>query len=175
MMRKVRTLSLTAGLADAMATMTKFNIRHLVVECEGNVVGVISQRDIFKHIIHCLNIGKRPANAPITELMVVDPITVSPDTPLGEAARVMASEKIGCLPVVSGDKHLVGIVTVVDLLQHMADQIRNAMDRFTLEIDQEEEVSPKGQAVLNIVNELKALLACKDDTRQSEQQEMQQS
>ena len=44
-----------------------------------------------------------------------DPVTVAPDTPTLEAMRIMREQRVGCLPVVAGER-LVGIVTVRDLL-----------------------------------------------------------
>jgi len=48
------------------------------------------------------------------------PITATPESPIRTAADVMASEKIGCLPVVKGGKCLVGIVTTIDVLRFIA-------------------------------------------------------
>ncbi len=52
----------------------------------------------------------------VVEVMSRKLITASPDTTVREAARVMVSEKIGCLPVVKGNQ-LIGIVTETDLLE----------------------------------------------------------
>lgn len=52
------------------------------------------------------------------DIMTVDPVTVTPDTPVGDAAKLMVEKKIGALPVVEGEK-LVGLVTEGDLI--MAD------------------------------------------------------
>jgi len=50
--------------------------------------------------------------------MSINPITVTPRTPIIEAAKLMRSRKIGGLPVVDGD-YLVGIVTETDLLNYL--------------------------------------------------------
>ena len=48
------------------------------------------------------------------------PIVIEPGASIRQAARVMAENKIGCLPVVSGDE-LIGIVTETDVLRWVAD------------------------------------------------------
>jgi acetoin utilization protein AcuB len=52
----------------------------------------------------------------VTELMTADVITVTPETPVEEAARIMADKKIGGLPVMDGDR-LVGIITETDIFK----------------------------------------------------------
>ena len=52
---------------------------------------------------------------PVAACMTFDPVTVTPDTPVIQAARLMRDRKIGGLPVMDGDQ-LVGIVTETDML-----------------------------------------------------------
>jgi CBS domain-containing protein len=54
----------------------------------------------------------------IKEIMQRRVVTVEPDTPVREAARLMADRKIGCLPVIS-DGNLVGLVTTTDILRYV--------------------------------------------------------
>jgi acetoin utilization protein AcuB len=55
----------------------------------------------------------------VREVMVADPLTVSPSTPTLKAIEMMRQRCIGCLPVVEGDQ-LVGIVTSFDFLDASA-------------------------------------------------------
>jgi CBS domain-containing protein len=55
----------------------------------------------------------------VKEAMVADAVVTTPQTTLSEAARVMLKHKIGCLPVLDGDK-LVGIITESDFVAHVA-------------------------------------------------------
>jgi CBS domain-containing protein len=55
----------------------------------------------------------------VREVMTADPITTTPDTPLGQAAAIMLRRKVGCLPVVEGER-LVGILTEADFVAHVA-------------------------------------------------------
>jgi CBS domain-containing protein len=53
--------------------------------------------------------------------MTRDPDTVSPDTPVWEAAKIIVESKFGCLPVVNEDGYLVGIVTEHDFVKTIAE------------------------------------------------------
>ena len=55
----------------------------------------------------------------VKEAMAVDVVTTTPDTPLSEAAATMLERKIGCLPVLEGDK-IVGIITESDFVAQFA-------------------------------------------------------
>jgi len=60
----------------------------------------------------------------IQDIMSTDPSTVTPDTPITEAARIMKDHNIGMLPVVEseGSRRLVGVVTDRDIaIRHVAE------------------------------------------------------
>jgi CBS domain-containing protein len=95
------------------------HIRHVPVEDEdGRLVGLVTHRGL----LHLISNGNRStASDPITvrQIMVTDPVTVSPSTSSLEAIEIMRSNRVGCLPVVEGDQ-LVGIVTSYDFLEASA-------------------------------------------------------
>ena len=100
-------------------------IRHLPVLQDSEVVGIVSDRDLYKAL------GPRSRRHSVvrksgeTALYVIPRrvrhimrrgvITVDPEAEAGRAATLMARRKIGALPVVSGGK-LVGIITATDIL-----------------------------------------------------------
>ena len=57
-------------------------------------------------------------SVPIKDVMKKRLVTVTPDTPIKEAAHLMAEKKIGCVPVVD-DGTLVGLVTTTDILRYV--------------------------------------------------------
>jgi CBS domain-containing protein len=92
--------------------------RHLPVVRAGLVVGVLSERDVFRHQGQA---GARAgARDPVETAMRSPPVTISPDEPLATAVALMHEKKLGCLPVVAGGA-LVGIITTTDLLRHQLD------------------------------------------------------
>ena len=107
-------------LVDLAASVMDWrHIRHVPVEDEaGRLVGLVTHRGL----LHLISNGTRSTGSnPITvrQIMVENPVTVSPSTSSLEAIELMRTNHIGCLPVVEGDQ-LVGIVTSYDFLEASA-------------------------------------------------------
>jgi CBS domain-containing protein len=86
--------------------------RHVPVEDdEGNLVGIISHRDMLR----LFAVGKTDENKELVvrDVMKPDLITISPQTPTLEALSLMREKNIGCLPVVKNEK-LIGLITAYD-------------------------------------------------------------
>lgn len=98
----------------AASLMNWKHIRHVPVEDdEGNLVGVISHRDLLE--ILAKNQNKEDDEIIVSDVMKTDLITISPETSTLEALNLMRDKHIGCLPIVKRDK-LVGMVTAHDFL-----------------------------------------------------------
>ena len=126
MTKEVRTLGRNDELTLADEAMREDAIRHMpVLDEEGRLCGILSQRDIFRGaLLRALGFGgraeeKQLASLVVKDAMTRDPVTIGPDEPVGEAARRMLERKVGCLPVVEDEK-LLGIVTASDLLRVIA-------------------------------------------------------
>jgi CBS domain-containing protein len=103
----------TIALATQIMLWSK--IRHLPVVRDGQVVGLLSERDILRR---GSAVGAREAaRDPVERVMTSPVVTIDPDKPLVTATWLMAGRKLGCLPVV-GREGLVGIVTVSDVVRH---------------------------------------------------------
>jgi CBS domain-containing membrane protein len=109
------------------------HIRHLpVVDGKERLIGLVTHRNLLAAWVSHGDPGhERPRDVarqiPVEMLMEKSVLTVEPDTPAAHAARVIETNKIGCLPVVAAGK-LVGIVTEADfvhfarkLLEHRSD------------------------------------------------------
>lgn len=116
------------GRNDALSTveslMATKKLRHVPVVEDGDIVAIVSQRDLFKAMMSStMGYGEKAQKAylhsvRVKEIMTDPVITVAPDMSVGEAAELMLQKGIGCLPVVDGAT-LVGIVTKTDLLRHL--------------------------------------------------------
>jgi acetoin utilization protein AcuB len=95
-------------LAEAAAKMTAGNFRHLPIVVDGKLVGMLSDHDIRQHQGHL-------KDTRVTGAMTEDPITVTPDTTMEDAAEILLERKIGGLPVVEKGQ-LVGMITTTDIL-----------------------------------------------------------
>jgi len=102
--------------------MAARQLRHFPVVEQGELVGLVTQRDLFKAAMSsAMGYGEKAQKAflqsvCVKEIMVYPVSTVTPETSVAEAADVMMQRGIGCLPVVELGK-LVGIVTKTDLLR----------------------------------------------------------
>jgi CBS domain-containing protein/gamma-glutamyl:cysteine ligase YbdK (ATP-grasp superfamily) len=124
-------------LIDFAASLMDWrHIRHVPVEDqEGRLVGLVTHRALLRLMT---NLGADRELKPITvrEIMVKEPVTVSPSTTSLEAMRIMRNRGVGCLPVVEGDQ-LVGIVTSFDFLaatarlfqQHLGEPVEEVESR----------------------------------------------
>lgn len=119
----VKTLQRNDQLTIADDVMREQRIRHLpVLDEEGVVCGVVSQRDLFRGALaKALGYGqtaqqKMHSMLLVKEVMSTSVVTIGPHEPLANAARLMLENKVGCLPVLEGEK-LVGILTESDFVK----------------------------------------------------------
>ncbi len=121
-------LTVEDELSLAHDIMSLGRIRHLPVLEGSKLVGIISQRDLFKASLASV-LGEdydrnreHLKSIKIKDIMVKNVISIPPNMSLQEAGRIMLKEKIGCLPVVE-DGRLVGLITETDLLSFLIDHI----------------------------------------------------
>jgi CBS domain-containing protein len=123
MTRDVATLDLNDELSLADDIMKLGRIRHVPVVDEGRLVGIMSQKDLFKaSLASAMGFGEKAIRefmktVAVKEVMVDEVITISPEASIEEVGRVMLEKKIGCLPVIE-EGGLVGFVTETDILRH---------------------------------------------------------
>jgi CBS domain-containing protein/ribosome-associated translation inhibitor RaiA len=110
MSTRVVTIESSETANAAWSRMRQHRIRHLVVTDNGDLVGVISERDLGGSGGEAIRRGRT-----VADLMNSRVVTASPTTTLREAANLMRGRLIGSLPVVENDR-LVGIVTATDVL-----------------------------------------------------------
>jgi len=124
MTREVFTVIRDVSISNATTLMNERGIRHLVVTDKVNrVEGIVSFRDVLAYLAISLSKkDKLAARYSIKEILVPDPVTVQPDCPIHQVAGLMASTKVGCVPVVDESKRLVGILSPVDVLEYYSQQ-----------------------------------------------------
>jgi len=119
----VVTLARNDKLASASDVMNLGRIRHLpVVDETGDLVGIVSQRDLFHNaLLQAMGYGTRAAERLrdmylVEDAMTTEVQTIGPDVPLDEAAQRMLERKIGSLCVLDDTGRLIGIVTEADFV-----------------------------------------------------------
>lgn len=105
-------------LTQAHQMLREYKIRHLPVLHGGQLVGMITERDLA--LIETLK-DADPKTMTVEDAMSNEVYTVAPNSPLNEVVAEMASKKYGSA-VVMDNHHVVGILTTVDVcsaLQHL--------------------------------------------------------
>jgi len=118
----VVTLKLHDTLTLAGDLMHLARVRHMPVLAGDRLVGIVSQRDLFRAAVSSV-LKLRPAlerewlgKIRVEEVMTTDVVTAQPDWTVARAVRLMLDHRIGCLPVVDGHR-LVGLLSETDCLR----------------------------------------------------------
>jgi CBS domain-containing protein len=89
-------------------------IRHVIVEDrEHHLVGLVPYRRLLRYLADKDSVHAGKTDVMVREIMIKDPVSVSPETTTVEAIKLMRDRSIGALPVVQ-DRQLVGIITEAD-------------------------------------------------------------
>lgn len=121
MVKEVATLDINDELSLANDIMRLGRIRHLPVVDGSRLVGIVSERDLFRSsLAQALGYGGQASRdlmktLRIKDIMVPGVATTSPEANLCDAVKTMMHKKIGCLPVVEDDR-LVGLITETDIM-----------------------------------------------------------
>ena len=115
------TLTEDEHLNLASDLMNLGRVRHMPVVAHGRLVGIVTQRDLFRAAISSV-LGLRKAaerewltKIRVAEVMTREVVTAHADWTVHQAVEVMLSRRIGCLPVVEGE-HLIGLLSETDCL-----------------------------------------------------------
>ncbi len=115
-------LSPETPVHDALAMFKNEHIRRAPVMKAGKLIGIISQTDLLNaspspvSTLSIWELNYLLSKITVKHVMTKKVLTIDEDTPIEEAARIMADNKIGGLPVMRGQK-VVGIITETDLFK----------------------------------------------------------
>jgi acetoin utilization protein AcuB len=140
------TITANATIGEAIELMKINSIRHLPVVAEGNrLKGFLTLADLKQGLIPSM-LG----DLILQDLMIKDPITVSPDDDIEIAAQLIYKNKIGGMPVLKGDQ-LVGIITATDILRTFIDMmgILSSTSRIDVVIDDKAGSLKKALQIIN--------------------------
>ena len=100
-------------LESAREKMEKGNFRRLPVVVDGQLLGIVTDRDLRQYMGHL-------ENTKVNGAMTEEVLTITPQATLEEAAKQLLEHKIGGLPVMAG-KQLKGIITTSDIIEAFLD------------------------------------------------------
>jgi CBS domain-containing protein len=115
MTRDVDVVSPAVSVRTAERMMARAHIRHLPVVTGGQLVGILSDRDVLK------SLGDGPDRT-CGEVMTPAPLTCTGGAQVGRVAELMLKHKIDSIPIVDERGALIGLVTSSDLLSLLVDR-----------------------------------------------------
>lgn len=109
MIREVASAALPGSRDEVLQILKTKHISGVPIVKDGELAGIVTRTDLLKH----------PEEEQIAMLMTRNPVTISPDKSIVDAARVILEKKIRRLPVVD-DNSLMGIITIADIIGAIA-------------------------------------------------------
>jgi len=124
----VETISSTESIKDAAVKMRTMHIGTLLVVDDGNLVGMVTDRDICCKAVA----GNRDAvMTEVKDIMIRDISTCFEDQEISDAAKIMAEHHVRRLPVLHHDKSLAGMLSIDDLARTSHDLAATVLESAT--------------------------------------------
>lgn len=125
MSHQVVCISHEASLKDAHLLMQNRGVRHLPVisEQDGSLIGILTHKKMIASVISMLNkygqgaLDRKERFTPISQVMETQFQKLTADEPLSVVVDYFIDNKLGCLPVVDENNHIIGILTSSDFVK----------------------------------------------------------
>ena len=123
--RKVYSVEATRTVLEAARFMMEHSIGAVSVMRDGELVGILSERDIMNRVVA---VGRTPGTTAVSEVMTARPRSVPADETIEECLFIMREFGFRHLPIVDG-KELKGLVSLRDILMHQAAEMEREARR----------------------------------------------
>ena len=123
--RRLYSVDANRTVLEAARYMLEHNIGALPVLRDGNLAGILSERDIMNRVVA---VGRTPGTTAVSEVMTANPRAVPADESIEECLFIMREFGFRHLPIVEG-KELKGLVSLRDVLMHQATEIEKQTRR----------------------------------------------
>jgi CBS domain-containing protein len=122
----VVTITPDAGVRELIAQLAEHNVGALIVSSDGETVdGIVSERDVVRHLHHDGTVINNTVGAIMTEVVE----TCAPDSTVDDLMEMMTRRRFRHVPVVKDGK-LVGIVSIGDVVKHKLSQLEFERDQL---------------------------------------------
>lgn len=139
--KEVITVSPEVTLHEVSRLMQAHHVGSIVVVEKHRPVGILTDRDI---VVKGVAAGKDPKAMQVQEIMTRNPAMVNINYDSLDATRIMRDRGLRRLPVVDENRHLLGIITLDDVLRLLGAEIANLAEAVHMELEREEEVGGDG-------------------------------
>jgi CBS domain-containing protein len=123
--RKLYSIESSRSVLEAARYMMEHNVGALPVLRNGDLAGILSERDIMNRVVA---VGRTPGTTAVSEVMTANPRAVAADESIEECLFIMREFGFRHLPIVDG-KQLRGLVSLRDVLMHQASEIERQSRR----------------------------------------------
>ncbi|MFT5851023.1 MAG: acetoin utilization protein AcuB [Colwellia sp.] len=127
------TLELDDDLSKAKAIFDLHSIHHILILCDKQLVGVVTDRDIYKHLSPTIGTkNETPRDHSMLQkklhlIMKRDLTTAKEEVSLNDAVLMFHDNHLSCLPIVNDEMQPIGIISWRDILKVIARQYRNKL------------------------------------------------
>jgi len=123
--RRLYSVDANRTVLEAARYMMEHNVGAVPVLRDGNLTGILSERDIMNRVVA---VGRTPGTTAVSEVMTANPRAVAADESIEECLFIMREFGFRHLPIVDG-KELKGLVSLRDVLMHQAAEIEKQTRR----------------------------------------------
>lgn len=113
---------------DAVHAMARDRVGAVAVVAkpgDGSLLGIFTERDLMLRVVQQ---GRSPHETKLREVMTAEVKTTPADAPASEAMSLMLSHHLRHLPIVGGDRQVLGILSIRDVLENTVDDLTRALD-----------------------------------------------
>ena len=116
----VHSISPWASVGELAAELNSRRVGALIVkDASGVLVGIVSERDVVRGLAGDASVGQ----ATVESIMTREVVSIDPDFEVADLARLMTEKRIRHVPVIDGDRNLVGLVSIGDVVKVRMDEL----------------------------------------------------
>ncbi len=119
------TVSPQSAVTEAVQRMNDKRVGAVAVVENDELVGIFTERDVMIRVVLA---GKDPKTTTMSDVMTRDVETAPADMPYGDCLRLMVERHFRHLPIIDSDNHVLGVLSVRDMLQHAVDDLSTQLD-----------------------------------------------
>jgi CBS domain-containing protein len=121
----VATVRPTATIRELLDTLAEHRIGAVVVSADGGIDGIVSERDVVRHLSAA---GGALLDRPVSSIMTAEVVTCRRETTVEDLMRLMTDRRIRHVPVVDDEGALVGIVSIGDVVKSRISELESERD-----------------------------------------------